>query len=219
MASEARRRVSTPRLLSAIALLGLTSLGGWPQYYHDALVEKRRWLSDREYLEGAALSNAVPGPTFTNLTIYVAYRLSGWLAVVSGLLLVLLPGSAAMLALTLWYDWHGPGVAHEPLVTAGLKGLGAGAAAFTAITPVRLLRASAVGRRGLVVAAIGCVALGLLGYSLLVVVPPLALLAIWLERPRQEPPRPESPRLDSPRQGLALPEHPRPESPSPEPTE
>jgi chromate transporter len=186
--AESRRRVPTPRLLSAIALLGLTSLGGWPPYYHDAMVEKRRWLTNQEYLEGSALSNCVPGPTFTNLTIYVAYRLGGWLPVVIGLALVLLPGALAMLALTLWYDWHGPGVGHDPLVTAGLKGLGAGAAAFTTITPIRLLRASAIGPRGLMVAAIGCVAMGLLGYSLLVAVPPLVLLAIWLERPRSEPP-------------------------------
>jgi chromate transporter len=134
-------------------------------------------------LEGAALANAVPGPSFTNLTIYVTYRLGGWASVVIGLLLVLLPGAAAMLALSLWYDWHGPGVGHDPLVSAGLKGLGAGAAAFTVITPVRLLRSKSVNRRGLVVAAIGFVTLGLLGYSLLVVVPPLALLAIWLEQP------------------------------------
>jgi chromate transporter len=181
---DARGRVSPARLLSAIGLLGLTSLGGWPSYYHDDFVVKRRWLSDEEYLEGNALSNAVPGPVFTNLTIYAAYRLGGWASVVLGLALVLLPGALAMVALTLWYDWHGPGVGHDPLVSAGLKGLGAGAAAFTAITPFRLLRSSAVGPRGLVVAAIGCVALALLGYSLLVVVPPLALLAIWLERPR-----------------------------------
>jgi chromate transporter len=183
-ASDARSRVPRPRLLSAIALLGLTSLGGWPSYYHDDMVVRRRWLTDHEYLEGNALSNAVPGPVFTNLTIYVAYRLGGWASVVLGLALVLLPGAAAMLALTLWYDWNGPGVGHDPLISAGLKGLGAGAAAFTAITPVRLLQARAIGRRGLVVAAIGFVTMGLLGYGLLAVVPPLALLAIWLERPR-----------------------------------
>src|SRR5262249_26338602 len=93
--------------------------------------------------------------------------------------------TAAMLALTLWYDWHGPGVGHDPLVIAGLKGLAAGAAGFTAVTPVRLLRSSAVGRRGLGVATIGFGAIGPLGASVLVVVPPLALLAVWLERPRE----------------------------------
>jgi chromate transporter len=180
---ETRGRISRPRLLSAIAMLGLTSLGGWLPYYHDALVEKRRWLSNQEYLEGAALSNAVPGPSFTNLTIYVTYRLGGWWSVLIGLLLVLLPGAAAMLALSFWYDLHGPGVGHDPLVNAGLKGLGAGAAAFTVITPVRLLRSRTVNLRGLVIAAIGFVALGLLGVSLLIAVPPLALVAIWLERP------------------------------------
>jgi chromate transporter len=184
---DPRQRVSRSRLLSAIAMLGLTSLGGWLPYYHDALVEKRRWLSDQEYLEGAALSNAVPGPSFTNLTVYVTYRLGGWSSVAIGLLLVLLPGAAAMLALSLWYDWHGPGVGHDPLVTAGLKGLGAGAAAFTVITPVRLLRSRAVKLRGLVIAGAAVVALVGLGLSLLVAVPPLALLAIWLERPSEAP--------------------------------
>jgi hypothetical protein len=52
------------------------------------------------------------------------------------------------------------------------------------VTVLRLLRSGSVGRNGLVVGAIAFVALGLLGLSFFVVVPPLAALAIWLERPR-----------------------------------
>ncbi|MFN8635345.1 MAG: chromate transporter [Chloroflexota bacterium] len=179
---ESRQRVARPKLLAAVAELGLTSLGGWISYYHDAFVERRRWLSHHEYLEGAALSNAVPGPSFTNFTVYATYRLGGWASVLSGLALVLLPGAAAMVALSAWYEWHGPGVAHDPLVSAGLKGLGAAAAAFTVVTPLRLIRSGTVSRRGLTVAAIGFLGMGVLGLSLLAVVPPLVVLAFWLER-------------------------------------
>jgi chromate transporter len=175
-------RVPLRQLLFAICQLGLTSLGGWPSYYHDSFVLRRRWLSDSEYLEGAAISTLVPGPTFTNFTIFAAHRLNGWLAVVIGLLLVLVPGALAMLILGSVY---GSAVVSTPPVQLALQGLGAGAAALVIVTLVRLLRAVSLDRVGLAIAAAAFVALGPLGLSLFLVVPPLVVVGVMWERSRQ----------------------------------
>jgi chromate transporter len=177
-------RVPRGRLLTAIAIIGLTSLGGWPAYYHDDFVERRRWLSDREYLEAAAMSNIIPGPVFTNITVFIARLLGGWPAVPLGLGLVLVPGALAMLALSYWY---GLGISELPAVSAGLKGLGAATAAFTLVTAVRLIRSGPRSRTVAIVASLAFVAIGLLGVSLVLAVPCLALLGLWLAWPRRGP--------------------------------
>jgi chromate transporter len=177
------RRIPLRLLLPVVGLIGLTSLGGGRfAYYHDALVEKRGWITDEEFLEGLTVSQLIPGPTFANFTVFVSQRLGGWIGGLIGLALILTPGAAAMLLLSVLYDL---GVTRIPLADAAFKGIGAAAAGLTLTMLIKLVQARSgiPNLPAIVVASITFVALGPLQMSMLLVVPPLALVGLWLNRP------------------------------------
>ena len=64
------------------------------------LVDRRRWIGQREFLQGLSFCTLLPGPEAQQLAIYIGWRLHGtWGGVVAGTLFVL-PGAAVLLALS-----------------------------------------------------------------------------------------------------------------------
>jgi chromate transporter len=93
--------------------LGCIGFGGPPT--HIALLRKlviddRHWLDPREFEDGVAVVNLLPGPASTQLTIYCAWRLRGAVGALIGGAGFILPGLVVILGLSaLFLSAHPPG--------------------------------------------------------------------------------------------------------------
>src|SRR5947207_11643816 len=74
--------VSLARLCGYFLWLGTSEFGGpiaLAGYMQRDLVERRRWISREDYLEGLALAQLAPGPLAAQLAIYLGYLRAGTL--------------------------------------------------------------------------------------------------------------------------------------------
>ena len=83
--------------------LGCIGFGGPPT--HIALlrrmcVEERRWIEAKEFEDGIAATNLLPGPASTQLAIFCAWRLRGVVGGVLGGVCFIVPGLVLILALS-----------------------------------------------------------------------------------------------------------------------
>lgn len=70
-----------PRLFALFGLffqIGAMSFGGGlSAWLYREIVERRRWLSESDFLSGLALAQVMPGINMANLSVYVGQRLHG----------------------------------------------------------------------------------------------------------------------------------------------
>ena len=76
-------------LFAAFSRISLSSFGGAIFWARRELVERRRWVAEREFVDIFTLGQLLPGPNVLNLTVIVGHRFAGWsgaLAAVAGFL-------------------------------------------------------------------------------------------------------------------------------------
>jgi len=73
-----RARVSALALFVAFSQISLSSFGVAIFWARRTLVERKRWLSEQEFVEVLTLGQLLPGPNVLNLTVMVGYRFGGW---------------------------------------------------------------------------------------------------------------------------------------------
>jgi chromate transporter len=69
--------VGTAELFFGFLRVGLSGFGGVMPFARRMLVEERRWLDEREFVELLSLSQFLPGPNIVNMSIVIGNRLCG----------------------------------------------------------------------------------------------------------------------------------------------
>ena len=165
--APAARPRGLKELFWAFSWLSLQGFGGVLAVVHRELVDKRRWLSEAEFLEDWAVAQVMPGPNVCNLALMFGDRHAGWRGAAVALAGLLVLPMALLLALgTLFAHFSG-----QPEVAGALRGMGAVAAGLITATGIKLIAAldkNAMGRLVCIaLAALTFVAIALLRWPLL----------------------------------------------------
>jgi chromate transporter len=72
------QRVGRFALFLTFSRISLSSFGGAIFWTRRQLVERQRWLTDRDFVDLLTLGQLLPGPNVLNLTVMVGYRFAGW---------------------------------------------------------------------------------------------------------------------------------------------
>ena len=134
-AEPARPRPQSPAdLFWSFTWLALQGFGGVLAVVQRELVEKKRWMTNEEFVEDWAVAQTMPGPNVVNLSIMIGDRhfgLRGALAALAGMLVFPL---ILVLALAVAYAEF----ASHPAVAGALRGMGAVAAGLIAGVGIKL---------------------------------------------------------------------------------
>lgn len=148
--------------------LGATSFGGPAAHIalmHREFVERRRWLSEQEFLDLVGATNLIPGPNSTELAIHIGFQRAGWPGLLVAGACFILPAVLIVAALAAAYVQVGA----VPQVQAMFRGIKPVVIAIVCLALLKLFR-SAVRvpwHAALTLAAIAAAALGMNELALL----------------------------------------------------
>lgn len=160
--------------------LALQGFGGVLAVVQRELVEKKRWMTNDEFVEDWAVAQIMPGPNVVNLSIMIGERYFGWRGAVAALAGMLTFPLVLVLAVAVVYAQF----ASQPAVAGALRGMGAVAAGLIAGMGLKLsstLRKHPLGLAvcvGLV--ALTVIAMAVLRWPLFWTLPSVGLLACVL---------------------------------------
>lgn len=181
--AEQRPIPTTRELFLGFLGLGMTAFGGALPLAHRMIVERRKWLTDPEFVELLGLCQFLPGGNIINLSVALGMKFRGPRGAFSALMGLILAPSIIVVLLGMVYDrfQNDPHVQH---LFAGLAAAAAGLLISMAVKiglPVIKRRDWLAG----VVATACFICIAVLRIPLLptmAVLTPLSILLVWRQR-------------------------------------
>ena len=178
--SEIRQPQSKTEIFVAFTLMALQGVGGVLVIVQHELVNRRKWLTQAQFVEEWSVAQVMPGPNVVNLCLMLGgkyFGLAGALAAVSGLIM-----APMLLVLTLAILFGG--VSDSAVAQGALKGMGAVSGGLIIATGLKLSKTMPQNPLGLwlaiTFALITFAAVGIFRISLIWVLLGLGLLACLL---------------------------------------
>jgi len=90
--------------------LGTIAFGGPAAHIammHDEVCRRRGWVSEQRFLDLLGAANLIPGPSSTEMAIYLGYERAGWKGLIAGGVCFILPAMLIVLTLSWFYVQFG----------------------------------------------------------------------------------------------------------------
>ncbi len=171
-----RSPVSLAQLFLVFSALALRGFGGVLPWAQRAIVDEQRWLDQREFVEMLALAQVLPGPNVCNLALMIGDRHFGMRGAIVALAGMMLAPLALVLVLAALYVQF----SDVPTVAAALRGMGAAAAGMIIATAWKMARTQRHDRAGWLFLAAAFVAVGLMRWPMLWVMPAIGAISVAL---------------------------------------
>jgi len=110
MRMNPRRSGSLREIALLFLKLGTIAFGGPAAHIammEDEVVIRRRWLSKEKFLDLLGAANLIPGPSSTELAIYIGYLQAGWIGLLLAGVCFILPAALVVTALAWAYVQFG----------------------------------------------------------------------------------------------------------------
>jgi chromate transporter len=175
---RATLRVGPLELFLAFSQLALSGFGGVLPWAHRTLVERKGWLTQREFVETLALGQILPGPNIGNMAVMIGYRYAGYAGAAAAITGLVGGPFALMIAIGMLYSNYGA----LPLVQQALSGMSAAAAGLVLATGFKMASSLKRHWRPWLFTALSLAGVGGLRWPLLAVVgalAPFAIAAAW----------------------------------------